>query len=103
MQPSNNNTNTTHTQLPEHADELPNELTVSILRAKDLLIMDSALMGKGSSDPRVVVVVGSEKKKTEVMHKNLSPVWNEKFTFQINDLESSIAITVEDEDFGGVR
>ncbi|GMI00136.1 hypothetical protein TrVE_jg577 [Triparma verrucosa] len=87
---------------PKFEDELPNELHVSILKAKDLLVMDSALMGKGSSDPRVVVTVGGVKKKTEVIHKNLNPIWNEKFVFEITDLESAVQIVVEDEDFGGV-
>ena len=63
---------------PQHADEMPNELSVSILRAKDLAVMDSSLVGKGSSDPRVTVKVGASTIKTECIKKNLNPVWNEK-------------------------
>ena len=65
--------------------------------------MDSALIGKGSSDPRVVMTVQGHKKRTETIKKNLNPVWNEKFILDVSDLESAITIQVEDEDLGGVK
>mmetsp|Transcript_15392 Transcript_15392/g.31719 ORF Transcript_15392/g.31719 Transcript_15392/m.31719 type:complete len:1960 (+) Transcript_15392:197-6076(+) len=87
----------------EYPDAEPNELHVSILRAKDLLIMDRAMIGKGSSDPRAVVSVGSETRKTEVMEKNLNPVWLQKFIFKTDNYEDSIVVTIEDVDMGGLK
>jgi len=60
---------------PDEGEEgEPNELHVSILGAKDLQVMDSAMFGAGSSDPRVKIEItgggqGDVKKTTEVMEK----------------------------------
>lgn len=59
-----------------------NQLIVGILQAQDLAAMD---MG-GTSDPYVKVYMLPDKKKkyeTKVQRKNLSPVFNETFTFKI--------------------
>ena len=85
----------------DDTEEEPNELHVSILRARNLLVMDKALVGEGSSDPRVVVSVGKETRKTETMQKNLHPVWLERFVFQTERHEDAITITVEDVDLEG--
>ncbi|XP_029109752.1 synaptotagmin Va [Scleropages formosus] len=58
------------------------QLIVGILQAQDLAAMD---MG-GTSDPYVKVYMLPDKKKkfeTKVQRKNLSPVFNETFTFKI--------------------
>uniref|UniRef100_A0A3B4TUK1 Synaptotagmin Va n=1 Tax=Seriola dumerili TaxID=41447 RepID=A0A3B4TUK1_SERDU len=60
----------------------PFQLIVGILQAQDLPAMD---MG-GTSDPYVKVYMLPDKKKkfeTKVQRKNLSPVFNETFTFKI--------------------
>jgi len=87
----------------EFPDEEPNELHVSILRAKDLQIMDRAMIGKGSSDPRAVVTVGKQSFKTETMEKNLNPVWLQKFVFETDSHEDSIVVQLEDVDMGGLK
>uniref|UniRef100_A0A8C6SY15 Synaptotagmin Va n=1 Tax=Neogobius melanostomus TaxID=47308 RepID=A0A8C6SY15_9GOBI len=59
-----------------------NQLIVGILQAQDLAAMD---MG-GTSDPYVKVYLLPDKKKkfeTKVQRKNLSPVFNETFTFKV--------------------
>ncbi|XP_075996569.1 synaptotagmin Va [Genypterus blacodes] len=59
-----------------------NQLMVGILQAQDLAAMD---MG-GTSDPYVKVYMLPNKKKkfeTKIHRKNLSPVFNETFTFKI--------------------
>ncbi|XP_031417151.1 synaptotagmin Vb [Clupea harengus] len=57
-------------------------LTVGVLQAQDLPAMDIG----GTSDPYVKVYLLPDKKKkfeTKVQRKNLSPVFNETFTFKI--------------------
>ncbi|XP_063759924.1 synaptotagmin Va isoform X2 [Eleginops maclovinus] len=59
-----------------------NQLIVGILQAQDLAAMDLG----GTSDPYVKVYMLPDKKKkfeTKVQRKNLSPVFNETFTFKI--------------------
>ncbi|XP_053194528.1 synaptotagmin Va [Scomber japonicus] len=59
-----------------------NQLIVGILQAQDLPAMDIG----GTSDPYVKVYMLPDKKKkfeTKVQRKNLSPVFNETFTFKI--------------------
>jgi Ca2+-dependent lipid-binding protein len=87
----------------DETEDEPNELHVSVLRAKDLLVMDRAMIGKGSSDPRAVITVGKETKKSETIEKNLNPVWLEKFVFETDNHEDSIVLKIEDVDFGGVK
>lgn len=72
------------TQVPP----LPPQLTVGILQAADLLSMDSG----GTSDPYVKVFVLPDKKKkfdTKVHKKTLNPVFNETFTFKVEQSTSS--------------
>ena len=64
--------------------------------------MDTALVGKGSSDPRATIKVGGKTQKTECIKKNLNPVWNEKFIFHEADEQASVVITIEDLDMGGL-
>jgi len=82
----------------DHPDESPNELHVSVLSAKDLMIMDKSFSGKGSSDPRINLKLGKTKFKTTTIEKNLNPVWNEKFVFPCYSVEESLEIVVEDID-----
>ncbi|KAM8844925.1 synaptotagmin Va isoform 1-T2 [Spinachia spinachia] len=59
-----------------------NQLIVGILQAQDLAAMDLG----GTSDPYVKVYMLPDKKKkfeTKVQRKNLSPVFNETFSFKI--------------------
>lgn len=58
------------------------QLTVGVLQAQDLPAMDIG----GTSDPYVKVYLLPDKKKkfeTKVQRKNLSPVFNETFTFKV--------------------
>jgi len=79
-------------------DERPNELHVSVLRARDLMIMDRSLTGKGSSDPRITLKLGKTTQKTTTIEKNLNPVWNEKYVFVCHSVEESLQVVVEDVD-----
>ena len=67
--------------------EPPNELLVTLVRAKNLAVMDKALIpgtgGKtgGSSDPVVTlrVMPGGHTVTSNTKMKNLTPVWRERF------------------------
>lgn len=63
------------------ADDLPGGMmTVTVIRGRNLTAMDSGV----SSDPYVVVQVGSQTKKTWPKLKTLNPEWNEKMEFKIS-------------------
>ena len=55
-------------------------MTVTVIRGRNLTAMDSGV----SSDPYVVVQVGSQTKKTWPKLKTLNPEWNEKMEFKIS-------------------
>mmetsp|Transcript_38767 Transcript_38767/g.97666 ORF Transcript_38767/g.97666 Transcript_38767/m.97666 type:complete len:373 (+) Transcript_38767:47-1165(+) len=59
----------------------PKVLHIHVVEGRDLIPMDH---GK-SSDPYVVVLVGSQKRKTKTIWKSLNPVWSETFKFELND------------------
>ena len=92
----------------EYDDELtraPNELKIALVQARNLPIMDRAMLGfgkGGSSDPEVVFSVGEQTVKSTVKKKSLSPVWREVFTIPnvvLGGKQSPIlTVTVQDVD-----
>ncbi|KAL8031004.1 hypothetical protein ABFX02_14G323000 [Erythranthe guttata] len=77
--------------------EQMNFLYVSVVKAKDLPVMDMT----GSLDPYVEVKVGNYKGVTKHLEKNQYPVWNSTFAFSKERLQSNlIEISVKDKDFG---
>ena len=55
----------------------------------------------GSSDPYVVMHVGSQKRKSSVIWQNLNPVWNEDFQFTVpDDFPKPLQFKVYDRDVG---
>lgn len=76
--------------------EQMNFLYVSVVKAKDLPVMDIT----GSLDPYVEVKIGNYKGVTKHLEKNQYPVWNSTFAFSKERLQSNlIEITVKDKDF----
>ena len=74
----------------------PNEPVVLVVGARDLPKMDTSLMGKGSSDPHVVVTCGrAPPAKTAVKRKNLNPAWHEQFTFHTTERGAATELVVE--------
>ncbi|CAF1341232.1 unnamed protein product [Rotaria sp. Silwood1] len=68
---------------------------ISIESAKDLAAKDM----NGSSDPYVKVLYGTEEKyETNIVLNNLNPVWNEKFTFFVHDINIPIYFNIFDHD-----
>lgn len=79
-------------------EEDPNELHVTVVQARHLLIMDRKMFGGGSSDPQVRIEIdGFDYKKTKYIPKNLNPVFNEKFVFpKVVDGSVCMRVIVED-------
>lgn len=66
-----------------------------IERGKDLSIKDFS----GTSDPYVKIFYNNDEKyQTSTVHKNLNPIWNEKCSFFINDLNIPIYFYLFDYD-----
>ncbi|XAR65449.1 hypothetical protein NMG60_11009585 [Bertholletia excelsa] len=57
------------------------KLIVEVLDARNLLPKD----GQGSSSPYVVVDFDGHKSRTSTVCRNLNPVWNESFEFEVPD------------------
>ncbi|KAK7363875.1 hypothetical protein VNO77_06035 [Canavalia gladiata] len=70
------------------------KLVVRVIEVKNLIAMDS----NGLGDLCVRVQLGKQKFKTKVVKKNMTPIWDEQFTFWVDDLKESLVITVLDED-----
>eukprot|EP00930_Biecheleria_cincta_P004154 TRINITY_DN105039_c0_g1_i1.p1 TRINITY_DN105039_c0_g1~~TRINITY_DN105039_c0_g1_i1.p1 ORF type:complete len:650 (-),score=94.37 TRINITY_DN105039_c0_g1_i1:151-2055(-) len=77
------------------------QLTVTILRGKDLLAQDNALSGM-SSDPYVTISLDGAKNlcRSKTINANLNPVWNETHTLEIKHPSSVMVVKVLDEDMG---
>jgi len=79
--------------------EEPNELNILVMRAKELKIMDTKLLGKGgSSDPLVIMNCNGVSKRTTTKNKNLNPVWNEVYRIPATSTQSSLEVVMEDDD-----
>ncbi|XP_008803167.1 C2 and GRAM domain-containing protein At1g03370-like [Phoenix dactylifera] len=70
------------------------KLVVHVIEARNLLAMDL----NGLSDPYVKLQLGKQRAKTKVVKKNLSPVWDEEFSFRVGDLSEELTVCVLDED-----
>ena len=61
-----------------HPDEEANSLLITLVRCRNLPVMDTGVFG-GSSDPYCIIKVGDEQVKSTVRKKDLNPVWVESF------------------------
>jgi Ca2+-dependent lipid-binding protein len=76
-------------------------LKIRIVEAKNLMASDFNLLGKGTSDPYVLVKFGTvfrAKHTTKIINKSLNPRWNENFEFVVHYPESVIRLEVYDHD-----
>ncbi|XP_044745710.1 multiple C2 and transmembrane domain-containing protein-like isoform X2 [Coccinella septempunctata] len=69
-------------------------LVVKVYRASGLAAADIG----GKSDPFCVLELGNARLQTQTEYKTLTPNWNKIFTFNVKDINSSLEITVYDED-----
>ena len=81
----------------------PNELTVVLMKASSLKVMDRKLFGAGSSDPYVRLSCEGEMHKSTTKTKDLEPTWEEVFTFAAFDERASLSLEMYDHDDIGAR
>ncbi|CAF1174131.1 unnamed protein product [Rotaria sp. Silwood1] len=85
----------TNTSLKTNSIDMVYWIELCIERGKDLSIKDF----NGTSDPYVKVYYGTEEKYvTNTVYKNLNPIWNEKLTFFVHDLNIPIYFNIFDYD-----
>jgi hypothetical protein len=85
----------TNTSITPNNPEILYWIELCIERGKDLSIKDL----NGTSDPYVKVYYGSEEKYiTNTVYKNLNPIWNEKLSFFVYDLNIPIYFYLYDYD-----
>ena len=76
----------------------PNELTVVLMKASSLKVMDRKLFGAGSSDPYVRLSCEGDLAKSTTKQKDLEPTWQEVFTFAAFDERASLSLQMYDHD-----
>jgi Ca2+-dependent lipid-binding protein len=85
----------TNTSITPNNPEILYWIELCIERGKDLSIKDL----NGTSDPYVKVYYGTEEKYiTNTVYKNLNPIWNEKLSFFVYDLNIPIYFYLYDYD-----
>lgn len=52
----------------------------------------------GKSDPFVVLELDNQRVQTHTEYKTVSPTWNRIFTLPVRDINSTLFLTVYDED-----
>ena len=83
-----------------HPDEEANSLLITLVRCRNLPVMDTGVFG-GSSDPYCVIRVGDERVKSTVRKKDLNPVWVESFELPNSDKDAKVVFEVLDYDAYG--
>ena len=83
-----------------HPDEEANSLLITLVRCRNLPVMDTGVFG-GSSDPYCVIKVGDERVKSTVRKKDLNPVWVESFELPNADKDQKVVFEVLDYDAYG--
>jgi len=69
------------------------QLLVEVISARDLLAKDRRT---GSSDPFCEVSLGDETYKTEIVSRDLNPVWNEEFYFEVENESQELNVAIWD-------
>ncbi|KAL1554737.1 Protein C2-DOMAIN ABA-RELATED 4 [Salvia divinorum] len=84
-----------HADSPTHMamDNLLGLLRIRIKRGLNLAVRDVR-----SSDPYVVVRMGTQRMKTRVIRKDVNPEWNEDLTLSVTDPEQPVFFEVYDHD-----
>ncbi|GLJ16351.1 hypothetical protein SUGI_0276930 [Cryptomeria japonica] len=73
-------------------------LKVRVVKGEELVVRDFR-----SSDPYVILTLGKHVHRTRVMKDNLNPVWNEEFTFPVeNKNDCLLSVEVWDNDAFGL-
>lgn len=70
------------------------KLVVRVIEAKNLVATNS----NGLSDLYVRLKLGKQRYRTKVIKKNMKPMWDEQFSFWVDDLKETLVVSVMDED-----
>eukprot|EP00026_Physarum_polycephalum_P005224 Phypoly_transcript_05255.p1 GENE.Phypoly_transcript_05255~~Phypoly_transcript_05255.p1 ORF type:complete len:563 (+),score=75.83 Phypoly_transcript_05255:228-1916(+) len=73
-------------------------LTVQVVEGKDLAPKDFNLIRANTSDPYVVLIIERQQAKSRTIDRNLNPVWNEEFSFDITQNQGILFVQIYDED-----
>jgi len=73
------------------------QLILEVVAGRSLPVKDVT----GSSDPYCKIKVGEQESKTNIMEKNLDPVWNEEFYFKVSPQLAYFSIKMFDWDMIG--
>ena len=84
-----------------HSDRPPNTLRITVIRAKDLQVMDGGMFSKGGSDPFPTCAIEGKKAKGTVKKKCLAPIWLEVFDLPAEDPDSVFTFQIDDHDLVG--
>ena len=80
-------------------DMPPNELRVALIQGRNLLAMDTKLLGgAATSDPLVTMRCAAARRKSSVRKTTLRPYWNEVFAFPVEDATQTLEVVVDDWD-----
>ncbi|KAH6763415.1 Calcium-dependent lipid-binding family protein [Perilla frutescens var. hirtella] len=84
-----------HSDSPTHAlmENLLGLLRIRLKRGVNLAVRDVR-----SSDPYVVVRMGTQRMKTRVIRKDINPEWNEDLTLSVTDPSQPVFLNVYDHD-----
>ncbi|KAK4758412.1 hypothetical protein SAY87_019713 [Trapa incisa] len=74
------------------------EHLLGLLKVNVQMGVNLAVRDVRSSDPYVIVKMGSQKVKTRVVKKNTNPEWNEELTLTVDDPNLPIKVMVYDKD-----
>jgi Ca2+-dependent lipid-binding protein len=85
--------------IPKLVAKNAGQLVVKLISGKDLASCDP----NGLSDPFVVVSVGEQSYKSEIVYRSLNPVWtDEEFYFETSPVDKELRLEVWDWDFIGM-
>eukprot|EP01103_Thecamoeba_quadrilineata_P002310 TRINITY_DN12286_c0_g1_i1.p1 TRINITY_DN12286_c0_g1~~TRINITY_DN12286_c0_g1_i1.p1 ORF type:complete len:996 (-),score=232.04 TRINITY_DN12286_c0_g1_i1:187-3174(-) len=74
-------------------------LLVKVIEARDLAARDA----NGLSDPYVVLSLGKQNFKTKVVKKNLNPIYNIEYVFEVSSKDISLKVEMRDWDKVGTH
>ncbi|OQV14074.1 Extended synaptotagmin-2 [Hypsibius exemplaris] len=74
-------------------------IRVHVIAGKNLPVADPSLIGPGSSDPYVKIMLGAKEARTKTIFKSLNPKWDEVFDFIVSEAQGQkINFEVYDQD-----
>lgn len=69
-------------------------ILLKVYQARELAAKDLG----GKSDPFCIIELDSNRLRTHTIYKTLNPIWNKSFIIPVQDIHSTMEITIYDED-----